>query len=92
VIALTPAKDAPLGELRFTAKLISPLSAKIIAFKPEITCAGVSYSVSPDGKTANLSFSPMQGGDQLISIFVSSQSSVRIEGNRDLQPFTINIR
>ncbi len=91
-ILFKPAKDEPIGHLEFTAALPLNTKARILEFSQSCMAVDVRRSISVDGKSAKLTYSPMGGADPAIQIIVSDTTHVRIVGNRGLGSKIISVK
>lgn len=77
-----PARDEPLGELRFGFSIPAGTGAKIVRCMPGVTAAGVEEQIANDGQTATLRFTPLGGGPPMVRLTLSKPAAVDVTGNR----------
>ncbi len=94
VLTFTPSKNRPLGALVFVASIQGQSDTKILDFwpaRPPFLSGPDSKRISEDSKQAVLQYTLMGVGHPSIRLKTSGPASVEIQGNHDLQTFSINI-
>lgn len=91
-----PVKNEPLGQLVFIARLQRGTRSKILNFWPSpqggaFLSGEKSKHIEDHGQAARLAYSLIGVGPPTIELTVSEPTSVRIEGNHDLEPFELKI-
>ncbi len=92
LITFTRTKDVPLGSLEYVAGLPTTSTEKILEFRPALTSMNVRMQLSKDGKVARLSFDLSGSRGPRIKLLLSGPTAVRVQGNHNLEPFTIDVR
>ena len=81
LLQFTLSKNQPLGALSFAITLLAPDSAKIISVDRRNLSTGDSKTMSPDARSATISFSLVGAQSPVLVVEVSEPRKIRIEGN-----------
>jgi hypothetical protein len=92
LLQFTPSKNQPLGALSFAITLLGPDSAKIISVDRRNLTTGDSKTMSPDARSATISFTPLGAQSPVLVLEVSEPCKIRIEGNHIPEPVEFELK
>jgi len=95
-LQFAPSKNVHLGILVFTAKIAGDSDVRIVRFSPSpegpiCQTGNDSEKLSPDGKTARLSYALMSVGRPKLDLTITGRATVEISGNRLEQSYVMSV-